>query len=59
MSGWKNGLDYLKPCLNSHKPVDIVILMLGSNDLKETFHVTADAHRVLAEKLFEIIQDNQ
>ena len=39
--GWKNGLDYLKPCLNSHKPVDIVILMLGSNDLKETFHLTA------------------
>lgn len=39
--GWKNGLDYLKPCLNSHKPVDIVILMLGSNDLKETFHASA------------------
>ncbi len=37
LEGWKNGLGYLKPCLNSHKPVDIVILMLGSNDLKETF----------------------
>ena len=42
IDGWKNGLDYLKPCLNSHKPVDIVILMLGSNDLKETFHLTAN-----------------
>ncbi len=41
IDGWKNGLDYLKPCLNSHKPVDIVILMLGSNDLKATFHLTA------------------
>ena len=41
IDGWKNGLEYLKPCLNSHKPVDIVILMLGSNDLKETFHLTA------------------
>ena len=41
LDGWKNGLDYLKPCLNSHKPVDIVILMLGSNDLKEAFHVSA------------------
>lgn len=39
--GWKNGYDYLKPCLNSHKPVDIVILMLGSNDLKTTFAATA------------------
>ena len=37
----KNGLTYLKPCLNSHKPVDIVTLMLGSNDLKERFHLTA------------------
>ena len=41
IDGWKNGLDYLKPCLNSHKPVDIVILMLGSNDLKATFRLTA------------------
>ncbi len=41
LEGWKNGMDYLKPCLNSHKPVDIVILMLGSNDLKEAFHATA------------------
>ncbi len=41
LDGWKNGLDYLKPCLNSHKPVDIVIMMLGSNDLKTTFRLTA------------------
>lgn len=41
LEGWKNGFDYLKPCLNSHKPIDIVILMLGSNDLKTTFHATA------------------
>ena len=42
IDGWKNGLDYLKPCLNSHKPVDIVIMMLGSNDLKDTFQLTAE-----------------
>ena len=24
IDGWKNGMDYLRPCLNSHKPVDIV-----------------------------------
>ena len=41
IDGWKNGLDYLKPCLNSHKPVDIVVMMLGSNDLKTVFHMTA------------------
>ena len=37
LEGWKNGKDYLKPCLNSHKPIDIIILMLGSNDLKNYF----------------------
>ena len=41
IDGWKNGLDYLKPCLSSHRPIDIVTLMLGSNDLKATFHLTA------------------
>lgn len=29
---WKNGLSYLTPCLGSHKPVDILIFMLGTND---------------------------
>lgn len=41
-SEWKNGLDYLKPCLNSHKPVDTVIMMLGSNDLKKVFNFGAE-----------------
>jgi lysophospholipase L1-like esterase len=30
----RNGLTYLRPCLNTHAPVDLVILMLGTNDLK-------------------------
>ena len=34
---WKDGRLYLKACLNSHKPLDLVILMLGSNDLKKEF----------------------
>ena len=41
LEGWKNGLDYLKPCLNSHKPIDIIAMMLGSNDLKDCFHASA------------------
>ncbi len=41
IEGWKNGLDYLAPCLNTHKPVDIVIMMLGTNDLKEVFGKSA------------------
>ena len=41
LEGWKNGLTYLRPCLYSHKPIDIVILMLGTNDLKNYFGATA------------------
>lgn len=36
----KNGKEYLLPCLDSHKPLDLVIVMLGTNDLKSRFSVT-------------------
>jgi lysophospholipase L1-like esterase len=32
----KNGKTYLDVCLSTHKPLDMVILMLGTNDLKFT-----------------------
>lgn len=35
----KNGRMYLRPCLQSHAPIDLVILMLGTNDLKARFHM--------------------
>lgn len=35
------GLDCLKMLLMSHKPVDCVVLMLGTNDLKRIFGFTA------------------
>jgi len=41
IEGYKNGKKYLTPCLASHKPVDLVILMLGTNDLKARFSVSA------------------
>ncbi|MBR5938915.1 MAG: SGNH/GDSL hydrolase family protein [Clostridiales bacterium] len=56
VEGWKNGLDYLRPCLNSHKPVDIVVLMLGTNDLKEIFHLTAGEIADNAGILVDVIQ---
>ena len=38
---WKYGPDHLLATLNSHKPVDTLILMLGTNDLKTVFHAGA------------------
>lgn len=37
----KNGRNYLVPCLESHDPLDAVILFLGANELKERYHKTA------------------
>jgi len=35
--GEKNGLKYILPCLESHSPLDLLIIMLGTNDLKRKF----------------------
>lgn len=35
------GLKYLYPCMMTHKPVDLLIIMLGTNDVKERFSSTA------------------
>jgi lysophospholipase L1-like esterase len=39
--GHKNGLKALPICLESHMPLDLMILMLGTNDLKHRFAATA------------------
>ena len=36
----RSGKVYLPACLESHKPIDLVILMLGTNDLKNCFGVS-------------------
>ena len=36
-----SGLDYIYPCLMSHEPVDLLIIMLGTNDTKERFGASA------------------
>lgn len=41
IEGYKSGKDYLIPCLNSHRPLDLVIILLGTNDLKARFSVPA------------------
>lgn len=36
---YRSGKAYLLPCLESHNPIDLVILMLGTNDLKSRFNL--------------------
>lgn len=52
----RNGSTYLLPCLESHMPLDLVILMLGTNDLKTRFSVPALDIANSAGRLVEIIQ---
>lgn len=36
-----SGIDYIYSCLMSHEPVDLLIIMLGTNDTKERFGSSA------------------
>ena len=37
----RNGLTSLRPCIDSHQPLDLIIIMLGTNDLKRRFDLSA------------------
>lgn len=50
----RNGRAYLTPCLLSHNPLDIVVIMLGTNDCKTKFKRTA---KDIAEALGELVED--
>lgn len=52
----RNGRTYLMPCLMSHRPVDLVVLMLGTNDLKDVFRVGAAEIASGLATLVELIQ---
>ena len=45
---------YLLPCLQSHNPLDVVIIMLGTNDLKTVFNRSAND---IAEALDGLVED--
>ena len=51
----RNGLSGLPIALESHQPIDLVVLMLGTNDLKVRFAMTAadiaGANAVLVERI--------
>lgn len=59
IEGHKNGKTYLVPCLETHKPLDLVIIMLGTNDLKMRFSVPAYDIAKGAGVLVEIVQKSE
>ncbi len=52
----RNGLTYLGPCLASHAPVDLVVLMLGTNDVKTIFPLDAAGIAAGADRLVTAVR---
>jgi lysophospholipase L1-like esterase len=52
----RNGLAYLLPCLLSHAPIDLVVLMLGTNDSKTIFPLDAAGIAAAAERLVTVVR---
>ena len=54
---YKNGLAVLPAILETHRPIDLVVLMLGTNDLKQRFSLPAgDVGRSMALLVQTVVQ---
>ncbi|MCQ2534174.1 MAG: SGNH/GDSL hydrolase family protein [Clostridia bacterium] len=58
--GEKNGLKYVLPCMESQKPFDLMVVMLGTNDLKIRFNYVstdiADEMEILIKKILAFVR---
>ncbi len=54
----RNGFSYLLPCLETHCPLDLVIIMVGTNDLKKRFSLTASDIALGAGVLVKAVQQS-
>ncbi len=55
----RNGLTVLPALLESHRPLDLVLVMLGTNDLKERFSVNACDIGLSLERLVRVIRASE
>ena len=56
LSEGRNGAQTLYPCIASHNPLDLIVIMLGTNDLKHRFQVTAWDLGKATERLIDQVQ---
>ena len=54
----RNGFTYFMPCLTSHSPLDIVIIMLGTNDLKVQYNRSVEEIAKALIQYVETIRQN-
>jgi lysophospholipase L1-like esterase len=55
----RNGRTHLPACLESHKPIDLVVLMLGTNDLKVMYNMPAGEIAAGAGQLVKLIKQSE
>ena len=53
----KSGFNYLKPCLETHDKFDILVLMLGTNELKSAYNNSPDEILQMLDKFVKFIQN--
>lgn len=56
-AAWKNGASSLIACLGTHKPVDYIIIMLGTNDCNESLGLSAADIAEGMETLVRMVED--
>jgi lysophospholipase L1-like esterase len=54
----RNGKAYLGACIKSHFPLDLIIIMLGTNDLKVRYSVTAEDIAKSAGRLAKMVNES-
>ena len=54
---YRNGADYLRPCLETHAPLDLVIIMLGTNDCRNQFGVSPGEIAMGLGRLIQMVKD--
>jgi lysophospholipase L1-like esterase len=58
LAAGKNGLTYLIPCLESHAPLDAVVIFLGTNDLANQYGMEASDIARAAGRLATTVRDS-
>ncbi|HLC49711.1 MAG TPA: GDSL-type esterase/lipase family protein [Candidatus Andersenbacteria bacterium] len=56
---WLCGITHLQAILESAKPVSLIIIMLGTNDVKSTYSLSAEDIQKHLEQTVLLIQENQ
>lgn len=54
----RNGKEYFLPCVTSHSPLDIIIIMLGTNDLKTFYKRSVEDIAQSTRELVAIAKEN-